>query len=161
MTCETCNNRQHSKSGFCLDHLPNKLRCTKTTNRGKRCRLPIVKGADVCNCHLQTMRRGCGSGKYGWIYLFDTTFKNETKLICKIGRSVNPNHRLGELTQGNPFGKILFSGFVGHNAKKIESKLHIKYSNCWIEREMFQLTQNQIQEIFNYLKNISSKFLGG
>ena len=154
MICKKCTNRQHSKSGYCLDHLPTKLRCTHMTRKGKRCRLPIVTDSDVCNCHLQTMLRGRGKGKFGWVYLFHTGFTD----IYKIGRSVNPKMRLAELNSGNPCGKMLFAGFVGSNARDIESGLHTKYRELWINREFFTLNQDDISWIYTFLKSISTEW---
>jgi len=154
MKCKNCTNRQHSKSGYCLAHLPIDLRCTHITRKGRRCRLPIVPDSDVCNCHLQTMLRGYGKGKYGWVYLFHTGFND----IYKIGRSVNPQYRLAELTSGNPNGKMLFAGFVGNDAKIIESNLHKKHSASWIKLEFFSLTEFDVESMYRFLKSISTKW---
>jgi hypothetical protein len=156
--CKICPSKSHGKCGYCLAHIPEDMRCTRTTMKGKRCKLPIIVGSDVCKVHLYSMMRGYGKGRYGWVYIFDTMHRKESFGIYKIGRSVNPKMRNEELRSGNPLGKILFSGFVGKYAKIMESKLHKKHQDTWIEREMFYLTQSDLDNIYQELYAHSSEW---
>lgn len=157
--CKTCGVSAHSGSGYCLNHLPNELRCIRITSKGNRCRLPVLEGG-VCKVHLVTMQRGYGTGKYGWVYIYDTTFKENGKGIYKIGRSRNPNQREQALRASNPYGRILFMGFVGSQAKTIEGKLHCRYQDAWLERELFLLTETDLDEIYWILRAASTKWTG-
>jgi len=154
--CAKCNNGQHSKSGYCLDHLPDNMRCTHRTSKGRQCRLPIIKGSNVCKVHLRNMQRGYGKGRYGWVYVYDTSFRSNGTGTYKIGRSVNPKYRLAELNQGNPYGKMLFAGFVGQQAKSLEGHLHTHYTDKWIEREMFSLLPTDIDHIRLEIKRVAT-----
>jgi len=158
MKCSVCPSKSHGKSGYCLAHLPEILRCTHTTNKGRRCKLPIIPDSNVCKVHLSTMRRGYGKGNYGWVYVFDTGFIKEDRTAIKIVRSVNPQFRIQELIQGNPFGKFLFYGFVGSDAKRMEAHLHRQYENHWIEREMFWLSNDDLKVIEEIIHSQSSQW---
>jgi len=104
------------------------------------------------------MKRGYGKGKYGWVYVYDTKFRNGDKGTYKIGRSVNAKLRESELRAGNPYGKVIFAGFVGGQAKTIEAEFHQRYFDYWIEREMFLLTKEDVAYIKTRLKYIATKW---
>lgn len=158
--CRICSGKAHSRSGYCLNHLPSEIRCTHITRKGRRCKLPVVEGSDVCKVHLVTMQRGYGKGKYGWVYVYDTTFKEDGKGVYKIGRSVNPTFRVQEFNAANPYGKILFAGFVGPHAKTIESELHKRYQAFWMQKELFVLTDQQVENIRLRLQEVATEWHG-
>jgi len=158
--CRVCGGRAHGGSGYCLDHLPDEIRCTRITRKGRRCKLPVVEGSDVCKVHLVTMQRGYGKGKYGWVYVYDTTFREDGRGIYKIGRSVNPTVRAQEFAAANPYGKILFAGFVGSSARATESELHRRYQAFWVQKELFALTDQQIEDIRLRLQSFSTDWYG-
>ena len=154
--CAICGGRAHSCSGYCLDHLPDDRRCTCTTRRGTRCRLPVVGDSGICKVHLNTLERGYGAGRYGWVYVYDTSLREEGKGIYKIGRSANVQMREQELRQGNPRGKIIFAGFEGNSARGTEASLHKQYREAWLEREMFLLSDEEVDAIKTRLEATSS-----
>lgn len=145
--CIVCKRKAHGRCGYCLGHLPDKLRCVRTTLKGKRCKLPIVKDANVCKVHLNVMERGYGKGKYGWVYIYDTAFRRDGRGIYKIGRSANPTLREQEFRSCNPYGRMLFAGFVGGQARQMEGELHRRYRDSWVEKELFALTGFEVDEI--------------
>lgn len=155
--CRMCDARAVGGTGYCLKHLPDEMRCNRITTRGNPCRLPAKEGG-VCKMHLVTMRRGYGTGKRGWVYVYDTTSKENGRGIYKIGRSVNPKAREQEFAASNPFGKILFAGFVGGKAKWTEAYLHRQYEPNWIRRELFCLTDTELAKLRCSLKGASSKW---
>lgn len=155
-SCSMCEKGPHGDCGYCLDHLPDELRCIRITQKGRQCRLPKIEGLDICKVHLQNAKRGQGAGSYGWVYVYDTAFKDGEKGIYKIGRSVKPKARAYALEAGNPCGKMLFAGFMGNQARSIERELHRRYHDDWVKRELFALTEFQLSVIRSRLKTASS-----
>jgi len=97
-------------------------------------------------------------GKYGWVYVYDTAFRENGKGIYKIGRSVNPQFRVQEFNAGNPYGEILFAGFVGRDAKEVEARVHCHYQGSWIQGELFYLTDFELSELRLKLRSISTQW---
>jgi len=91
--------------------------------------------------------------------VFDTSFSDSDGRVVKIGRSANPNFRIGELTQGNPFGKMLFAGFVGRSAMRMEADFHMMFREKWIQREMFRLSEFEIDRMKSILRKSSTKWI--
>lgn len=155
--CKQCTQKQFSKCGYCLAHLPQSLRCIRVTTKGKRCKLPIVTGTDICKVHISNTMNGSGSGKYGWVYVFDTGHDDGDKKLYKVGRSTSPRKRGQALRAGNPRGNMMFAGFVGDKAKKIEGKLHraMITAGRWVEREIFSLSERDLIRLRGTLKSDS------
>jgi hypothetical protein len=156
--CMVCNGKAHGECGYCLPHLPEELRCVCITQKGRQCKLPKEDGLDVCKVHLVATKRGRGAGKYGWVYVYDTAFRENGKGIYKIGRSINPKTRAYDLGAANPCGKILFAGFVGSQAKTLEGRFHRQHKESWLEREMFILTDFEVGGIRAELQEVATKW---
>jgi len=147
-TIEKCNKKQHSKSGYCLTHLPENLRCQANTNKGTRCHLPIIPGEKTCKVHSPSNKVNIKSSKDGFVYLFDPKRKNaKNKHLIKIGLSSNPEFLLNTLRIGNPFGSMLFIALLGREAKTIKNRIHRKYAVLRMEKDWYWLTESNISEI--------------
>jgi hypothetical protein len=69
--------------------------------------------------------------------------------LCKIGISVNPEKRLGQLQTGNANEIAILTLFESFYANKIEKTLHRKYKHLNKGGEWFELTFEQIQSFKN------------
>jgi len=127
-------------------------RCMRTTRKGTRCRLPAIDGLDICKTHYDAdhTHLKCGN-KFGYVYLFDTGISQDGSRVYKIGKTMNPVTREKEFRQCNPAGKMLHAAFIGTGAAALEHKLHKKYHDLNIERELYSLSPINLANVLSDL----------
>ena len=157
-SCQVCARPAYGGCGYCLHHLPTDKRCNVITNKGTQCKLPAMNGADICKHHHLPNARGRSRYASGWIYVFDTKFHEDGKTTYKIGQSKNPLHRLSELRSGNPYGEILFAGFIGRRVHVAEVDFQKMFKKERVEREMFALDTQQLMGLRVKLRVLSSRW---
>ena len=70
----------------------------------------------------------------------------------KIGKSENPNRRIESMKTGNPYIKLI--GIIDGD---IEKMLHKKYNHKKVIREWFDLSKNDLDEIYQYFNKYEDK----
>ena len=70
----------------------------------------------------------------------------------KIGVCTDIKKRLVGLQCGNPYELNLYRLYYIKNAKKIEGEIHKKYKDKNIRLEWFDLTEEELKDIDNYIK---------
>lgn len=73
----------------------------------------------------------------------------------KIGYSTNssPINRLEQFKTYAPFGVELIGFFTSFDAKKIETELHIRYSEKRLKGEWFEINEEEVNKIINFYRD--------
>ena len=74
----------------------------------------------------------------------------------KIGYSTNnsPIDRFNQFKTYAPYGSEILGFIQTNDAKEIETKLHIKYSQKRLSCEWFEITENDVNDEINFYSNI-------
>lgn len=87
-------------------------------------------------------------GTSGHVYVFSLGFDN----LYKIGKTTNLKSRQKELQAGNPKLRYVWSSYT-RNCKELESILHKRMEDYWVEREIFEFTSYSIILEINRITN--------
>lgn len=146
----------YSYIGYCIEHLPDEMRCTEHTKSGRPCPNPKADGTHVCKTHLRRLTKEQDEQRKtkqaGWIYVFDTNFTVKGGRLYKIGYTTRKlSIREQALRSANPFGKVLFAAFVG-KVRSVEAAVHKQFGRYRAERELFRLPMDVLREVRDYLE---------
>lgn len=155
-TCKACSRRAYGKTGYCKEHMPQELRCTATTKRGKPCWMPKMPDEDVCKVHLRRRKkRETAEHKVeqaGWVYVFDTNFTVKGGRIYKIGYTTQKvTKRERALQAANPYGRVLLAAYV-RGVRQVEEDVHNQVRRYRVQRELFKLPMDKVREVRDYLE---------
>ncbi len=83
----------------------------------------------------------------GFIYILDLNKGN----CYKIGQTTNTFKRLKAMQSSNPWAKYIVYELV-YNASHVEKKLHSLFKKQKLQREIFILTEDNIEEAKKIMK---------
>lgn len=164
--CPTCGKAKmipHKKyNQYCFDHIPLDKRCTVINLNGKRCRNPAVPGTILCVGHkkfaktrsrrqsqVKRMQVGRMPGGRGPGYVYIVWLGREN--FYKIGLTVDMDRRMEALKSSNPWVEERHCIPV-INSAKIEKQLHRLFKKQCLEREIFFLSDEDIEQAVILLK---------
>lgn len=93
-----------------------------------------------------------GKNKKRYVYLIECLGDLEKKY--KIGISNNPFLRLKTLKTANPYQLNVLFTFETNFPNKLETYLHNRYKNSYIDGEWFHLTNEEIEDFIPLCLNI-------